>query len=320
MFRILVPLDGSRLAEGAVPYVIEIARRTKGGVDIVFVQTEASAHALAAGRVEEPLTVAEEYLQHQAAALTHYDIGGVTFAVDTGRPVDAICARARRLGVDLIVMTTHGRTGFSRAWIGSVADGVVRQSATPVLLLRAAIDDSAPPHTPVVRYLVPLDGSKSSEQVLDAIAPLIPESGSITLLHVVQPVPQIVVDPMLPYATLAPTLPDEAATRELTRHAQEYVETVASRLRLRIAAPVETRVVVSQVAATSILDAAKDARADAIAMSTQGRGASRLLIGSVADKVLRAAAMPLLLYRPVLAKSKQVRGRRASRARRAGAQ
>jgi nucleotide-binding universal stress UspA family protein len=139
--RVLVPLDGSALAEGVLPLLLEIA----GPLDMTIVLL----------RVLEPVTPlavedmravpvevtevrkrdAEEYLRPIAAALR---ARGVTaeWEIRTGRPEEEIVAAARAAGADLIAMSTHGRSGLGRLLFGSVAEQVLRHADVPVFLLR----------------------------------------------------------------------------------------------------------------------------------------------------------------------------------------
>jgi nucleotide-binding universal stress UspA family protein len=213
-----------------------------------------------------------------------------------------ICARALDEGADLVVMTSHGRTGFSRAWLGSVADGVVRRAAVPVLLLRIADTSGRPDERTVPRFgriLVPLDGSRQAAVVLDPAAALAQASGAtLVLLRVVQPVPIASVPPM-GFAGGAVVV-DDAATQVLARDARQDLEREARELAERGVSAVEQHVIVEPGVARAILDFANRHRVDLIAMASHGRGASRLVIGSIADKLLRGSALPILLRRPPL--------------------
>jgi nucleotide-binding universal stress UspA family protein len=145
--------------------------------------------------------------------------------------------------------------------------------------------------------LVPLDGSGFSEDIIDSAVALAKCSGAaLTLLRVVLPVPLIVPDITTGYAS-TPILQDDVATERLVAEARDDIADVARRLE-QYSLKVETEVVVAPSIAQGILDVAESGRVDAIAMSTHGRGISRFLIGSVADKVLRGTRLPILLHRP----------------------
>jgi nucleotide-binding universal stress UspA family protein len=147
--------------------------------------------------------------------------------------------------------------------------------------------------------LVPLDGSPLALEVLASANALARCSNArITLLRVVQPVPLVVVNAgLLPIAPLA--IPDDLTTARLVDEAEEQLADVARSLTQVGHLPVESHVIVADHVAAGILDFARGHATDAIAMATHGRGISRLFVGSVADKLLRASDVPVLLYRPI---------------------
>jgi nucleotide-binding universal stress UspA family protein len=303
MFRkIMVPLDRSALAEQALGQAAAIARASKAGVDLVLVREPMllPEHQIGTRDTEE-LHGYERYMQAVVAELHSGASIEVTHAVVEGAPAEMIQARAREIGADLIVMTSHGRTGLSRAWLGSVADAIVRRSAIPMLMLR-------PIDTPTDRLaarqlfrcvLVPTDGSESAAGILDAAVALA-QSGDATvdLVRVVPHVPKVMTyDVHEPFA-FPPMIPDTEATAQVVHEVTDQVETLARSLRERGGVKAEAHVVVGERVAESIIDFARGHDADVIAMSTRGRGASRLLLGSIADKLLRASGLPMLLRRP----------------------
>ena len=136
--RILVPLDGSLLAEGAIQTAAGLARES--GAALVLLRA-AEAHTLpGADPTDAQVAVvreAEEYLTAVAARLGEEGVKGVETSVWYGPPATAIIEATRLQKVDLIVMTTHGRSGLGRLILGSVAESVLRGTTTPILLLRA---------------------------------------------------------------------------------------------------------------------------------------------------------------------------------------
>ncbi len=125
--RILVPLDGSALAERVLPHVIELARHSEARIDLL---RTASGHG-----ETESVTACEAYLGGVAERLGAEGVGNVRTSVWEGDPVGAILKAARFRKVDLIVMTTHGRSGLGRLAVGSVAEAVLRRTRTPVLVI-----------------------------------------------------------------------------------------------------------------------------------------------------------------------------------------
>jgi nucleotide-binding universal stress UspA family protein len=196
----------------------------------------------------------------------------------------------RERSADLVVMTTHGRGGLSRAWLGSVATEVVRLSGAPVLLIRPSESGSRSQAAPAfARVLVPLDTSSEQQEALEhALALAGPDGPQFMLLHVTRP-----------FAYLADreaaAFPDEEQVRVT---AEQYLNDVADRVRAR-GFSVQTLVLRHQHPARAILEHAEREQVDLIAMETHAyRLVERLLLGSVADKVVRGAHVPVLVHRP----------------------
>jgi len=299
--KILVPLDRSALAEQAIGRAAAIARQCQAELDLVLVhESLLPGGAVHEQDVEMGADTDRRYLEMIASELMSGASIPVTTAALRGSPVDVITKRAQDEHVDLIVMTSHGRTGLSRAWLGSVADGVMRHSAVPVLMLRpiAAPNDRRARLDAFSHVLVPLDGSANAADVLPtALALAQANRARLSLLRVVPPIPAVVaLDPAMP-AAFGPIIPDEPATRELVDDVRSHLEATADRLRERTGVETVAHVRVAEQVADEIVDFAIGEAADVIAMSTQGRGASRLLVGSVADKVLRSSGLPVLLRR-----------------------
>lgn len=139
--RVLVPLDGSRLAEGILPFILQIASPLDLEVVLIYVVRSIASQAIEGTRhftiddVAARLREAREYLAPVAANLR---AGGVRVTADVrhGEPVAEIVAAARETEAGLIAMTTHGRSGFGRLLFGSVAEAVLRQAELPVLMMR----------------------------------------------------------------------------------------------------------------------------------------------------------------------------------------
>jgi nucleotide-binding universal stress UspA family protein len=306
MFRsILAPLDGSAFAEQALSAAGEIARRTGASVRLVRVHVPIGYGDLALmDRWEKEHRRSErDYLARTAAWFAERFGAQVLTSLLEDPIAPAICQCARDSGADLVVMSTHGRTGVSRAWLGSVADAVARQSTIPVLMTRpeSRMRGSAP-HAddviPLQHAMVPLDGSQLAEGIVDHALQLATTFGSsVTLLRVVEPVQVIAADYPLPYPIPLGMI-DPKATDRLVSEAHEYLTMVAARLHERYGLDVSVQVRVSDRVAPAILEAADERGVDLVAMASHGRGASRLLVGSVADKVLRGAPRAVLLFHP----------------------
>ncbi|HET8623487.1 MAG TPA: universal stress protein [Gemmatimonadales bacterium] len=190
-------------------------------------------------------------------------------------------------------MTTHGRGVFSRMWLGSVADRLLRTVAVPILLLRP---HDSPPATGYRRILVAI-GERAELEVLEPALTVGALAGttSYVLAHVVEPPPPVIP----PVPVHQPNLgPEWIEARH--RAAVAFLEPLAPHLCARGVAT-ETHVVVGRPAAAELLDLARTTGADLIALGTHGRrGLERLVLGSVADKVVRGSDVPVLVT-PVLA-------------------
>jgi nucleotide-binding universal stress UspA family protein len=139
--RVLIPFDGSPLAEGILPFILQIAGPLDLEVILVRVMQPIMPLAIEGTRhfmvddVEARLKEAREYLASVAADLRGRGVR-VTTDARHGDPVTELVAAARESGADLIAMTTHGRSGFGRLLFGSVAEAVLRQAEIPVLMMR----------------------------------------------------------------------------------------------------------------------------------------------------------------------------------------
>jgi nucleotide-binding universal stress UspA family protein len=310
MRSILVPLDGSSFAESAIPLAAEIARRTGAKMELLTVHEPRPAAHVDQGTLSfdwgfdaelrrelgRYLRRTRATLEQRAPALSIADV------LLDGDVVKSIMSYARQSRTDLIVLTTHGLSGPSHTWMGSVCDTLVRASGVPVFAVRPQPEGGGidtPFH--LRRVLVALDGTVESEDALDAA------------LQVADGVPNVTYILFRAYAPLHPLLRAVATEREYNRdleaqrsESQRYLDDLAARLRQR-GHVVECEVREESNPARAIVQGAVAAAADVIVLATHGRGrVGRRLLGSVADKVLRTAPTPVLLHRPA---SSQARGR-----------
>jgi nucleotide-binding universal stress UspA family protein len=243
-----------------------------------------------------------EYLKSVTARLRERLGRSVSSAVLRGMPLaQTLSTYIRELGADLVVMTTHGRGGIRRSWLGSITDQLIRMLEVPILVVRPAETKAPESSGGLTEMLVPLDGSPLAEAVLQPAAALARLwDAEISLVQVVHPV-VLTSDPPLPF----PTGYSDQMTRIRRESAQDYVQDVAERLR-------ESGVKASGVAvigggvAETLLDLARPEHTSLVAVATHGRGGlRRLVIGSVADKLVRAAEVPVLVVRPTGPRSRR---------------
>lgn len=294
---ILVPLDGSAFGEQALPMALRIAEREHAELELVHVYGifppyfTQGAPPLDPRLDEELRKDRASYLDAVAEWLRRSTTVPVKATLLDGPVVGStLVEHIATRGADLVVMATHGRGGLSRVWLGSVASDVVRNSIAPLLLIRPSESGSRTEAArPFGRVLIPLDGSPAGEEAIEhAVAVAGDPVVRYYLFHVIEPV-----------AYLAESA-DMAFVHEtkLEAAAQAYLEAIADRIRAR-GFEVDTRVLSHPQPARAILEYADEIQADLIAMETHGRsGLTRLLMGSVVDKVVRATPLPVLLHRP----------------------
>lgn len=272
--RILVPLDGSQLAEIALPYAEELSGRLGSDVTLIYVSESIDdphrhMHQIYMQKMAESAKQdAEAYARKLGKELT-IQVRSVNLA---GNPAEEIVKYADSENTGLIVMSTHGQSGIRQWTIGSVANKVVRATKQPVALVRAEVPRPDVPRKDTLRKaLLPLDGSKESEAALPYVAELASRLGmSVTLLQVL-------------------AIGDKAL-------AEDYLEKIGAQLKQK-GVTVESRVLFGE-AATEIINLADEIHADVVAMSTHGRsGIGRWVLGSVAERVLYEGNTPLLLVR-----------------------
>lgn len=289
--HILVPLDGSTLAERALPWAKAVAGRPHA--HITLYQTTGQL----AGYWFDPPTPRldleahiEAYLSQQAELLQAQGVACDRVVGDEAAGPGIVAAAARQKA-NMIVMSTHGRSGLRRRLYGSVADYVLRHASVPILLVTAASIDP-PMADGHLRVLLALDGSELAEAALPVVATLgqtVPTT--VSLLRVVEPPA---------YATLGEGAAYVAYDPEAERLvAHRYLDDIAERLR---AQGLETHTKVSAgLPAQEILAASRADKTDLVALATHGRGGvARMMFGSVAEAVLHGGLSPILLVRPSL--------------------
>lgn len=314
--RILVPLDGSARAEQALPVASRLARDSEGTillVNVVNTIQEAAAYGLGGAfippnSIEDSLVGGQIYLSQviQRAHLT--GMAAVEKQVVSGSPAEKILQVAQEQHVDLIVMTSHGYTGFIQWLLGSVAEKVAHRAPVPVLIMR----DGDPLHihfrsdgSTVVRALIPLDLATHAQDAIAPVAELVtalssPGKGALHLLQIVD-------------------LPKEASVNEkeallyraranLDALGQKIRETVREQLTPALQPKITWSISVDSDIAEGIARVAEDGEetpeagrvkhCDLIAMTTHSfKGFPKWVTGSITDRVLHATRLPLLIVR-----------------------
>ena len=297
MVQILVPLDGSSLAEQALSCAVTLGRELPAELVLLRVLTVSSevselldAASEQTGAMRRQIEVeADQYLQKVANRLRLADLS-VRCLVRDGPAAETILNCVEEMAVGQIIMATHGYSGIKRWTHGSVAERVLQAASVPLLLVRAReVSDPRPPLS-CRRILVPLDGSKMAEQVLPAVIPTALALASEMILYRVLPVHASTWGTAISHVHL------DGVFEIADQSALAYLQHVASHLEeqgIRTHAATQIGAV-----AESIVDYAEGNHIDLIAMCTHGRtGPARWALGSVADRVLRAGSIPMLLVR-----------------------
>ncbi|MEI7771319.1 MAG: universal stress protein [Chloroflexales bacterium] len=302
MKTILVPLDGSPFGEHALPAAIAVARKGAARLALAHVHQIITPTLSPAAvpffdpNVDTGIRDQEAaYLEDIASRIASVWDGPISQAVLNSPIAEALCMHAQDIDAKLIVLSSHGRGGIARSWMGSVTDRVIRQSKLPTLVVRPT---AAPPSLKggpaFAHILIPLDGSPLAEQAIALADQIIgPAPAHYDLVRVVEPVTHGFT------FNSADMVIDADAQEANWEHATDYLEGLAAPLRAR-GHVVMTYVPIGHPA-SAILERASADAVGLIAMTTHGRGGlTRMIIGSVADKVLRGTTAPLLIYRPPL--------------------
>jgi nucleotide-binding universal stress UspA family protein len=299
----MVPLDGSPFSETALPLALTLARHAEATVHLTYVYTPSVPDSLfdlkPAQLYQQEQNELEQmriYLTDLAERLaTQWHIA-VTPTILDGPIVETLIAQSQDIQADLIVMCTHARGSFQRAFLGSVADELVRRSYAPVLLLHPTNTTkqvaSEPIGTPLRRIVVALDGSPLAEHALGpALALKQLTNAELTLVQAALPT-------ATDYIGLADAMSTGSQILDLREaEAAIYLEGVATELQQR-GINVATKVLVEQPV-QAILHVATEEQADLIVLATHGRGGfGRALLGSITDQIIRRSPIPVLVCRP----------------------
>ncbi len=310
MYRnILVPLDGSTFGEYALPLALALARKSNATLQLVHVHPPLAVGYLeGAAYIDESLEEhakqqEQAYLDNLAQRLREIGRIPVTTRLLTGQVSESIQAWAREQNVDLIVLTSHGRGAIGRFWLGSVADELIRHVPMPLLLVRP--EEGKPDLTQEIlfkRIILPLDGTPVAEEMIGWALELGTLTGAefVLLRSVAPPTPYSYQFDVGSVGQVAQSVIHqiEEMQQKMCKEAEEYLAKIAERFKSH-SLKVQTRVVVEVQPAVAILEEGNHKHQDLIALETHGRhGLARLILGSVADKVIRGAAVPVLVHRP----------------------
>jgi nucleotide-binding universal stress UspA family protein len=297
---IMVPTDGSGFDREAIRVALRIAERTDAKIKLVRVLATGSFFGIAAAA--EGTAIAAEVVKSErdralselyalAAECRATSSADISVDLHAGPVAEVLEGYTRRNEVDLIVISTHGRSGISRLSLGSVTDSLIRHTTIPILVVKPPTSYLNPQVMEgFKRIVVPLDGSTLAEQILPRVLTLAKlEEAEITLLNV-----------LLPHSYSQKEIPDSNLPwwDEDISLAQTYLFRIAGKLR-RNGVAVTTDIVIGENVASAIGDFARREKADLIAIATHGRGGlARMLRGSVADAVMHSSRLSMLVFKP----------------------
>jgi nucleotide-binding universal stress UspA family protein len=293
--RVLVPLDGSTLAESALSAVVELSRRLGVRVTLYHAVERGAPPTVHGDRHLTLPTEAEGYLAGVATWLAERGVAGATRSdADAGDVASRIAAAASREGADLVVLCTHGSGGLRGLLYGRVAQQVLQRGTVPVWL----VPPSAAGRDQVFRcrrVAVPLDGSQTAEVALPVAVSVAAGFDADLVLVMVVPTVETVSGERAAATRLMPTAAAAVLDAEAA-DAAEYLTSLAPTLALQ-GAEVHTAVERGEPVRT-LLEALTRHDADLIVMATHGRsGVGAVWAGSVAQRIIAQSTRPVLLVR-----------------------
>jgi nucleotide-binding universal stress UspA family protein len=301
--RILCPVDFSDFSRRALDHAVVIARWYESTITLLHVCTIVPVAAYATGSGVVPsAALTRDDRDTLLASMKHFaetEAGTsvpIEFEIAEGSTASEILARANALPANLLVLGTHGRSGFERLLLGSVTEKVLRKAACPVLSVPRGVPDVVPaPPVLFKRIVCALDFSDCSMHALNYAMSLAQEADAhLTVVHVIE------LPPELPREVHETVLGGPRSLREYIALAEEE-----RRARLKDAIPESVRAycTVDTILATGkpyreILRVAVEDESDLIVIGIHGRGAADLLFfGSTAQHVVRQASCPVLTLR-----------------------
>jgi nucleotide-binding universal stress UspA family protein len=282
--KVIVPLDGSKLAESVMPFAAMIGEAFDSEVTLVTAAETA---------MPNKCQFFKSYLLDIANDLKAVVKSGTNMVakteVLTGKPSDEILKLADASKADLIIIAGHGASGGNALVLGNTANKVLSGLTRPVLLVKTQRDAGNDQKATIKRILVPLDGSQMSESSLKTVQPMAARLGAeIVLFQAIEPVRYVPgFETMVPNVVLP-------SDEEVKQSAAKYLSGIEAPINK---SGVKTSIaVVADAPAEAILDYAESGDIDLIAMTTHGfSGIKRWVFGSTTEKIIQAASKPVLV-------------------------
>jgi len=301
---ILVALDGSEFSASALPAAAALARRTSATLHLVvvfarstmlhFMPGDASLPAFDASMADDRCKTLRLWVEEQAASISNTGVPAEGVLLE-GLVVEALAEHLITTSADLVVMTTHGRSGLNRLRLGSVVSSFLGRSTVPVFLVRPAGADAPTPghELPTGGMLITLDRSTFAESMVPHATRFASALGlTVEMLTVVEPV----LTPLALFGADALAVEDFVSIDEES-DAHQYLVHQAQKLSAETTPKIT--VITDNSPARAIVSYVHESAPGIIALATHSRsGLVRMLLGSVADKVLQGVEQPMLVYRP----------------------
>lgn len=282
--RILVPVDGSKLSESALPYAQQLAKAFNAGIDLVYAIESSQDVKIPENITQEAQQDAETYLQGTAASLPQES--NPKYQIKNGNPAEVIIDQAESVPNTLVVMATHGYTGLKRVLLGSVAHKVVQVIDTPILLIPAGAKSPTGGPVELRTAIIPLDGSDLAEHILP---PIMEFCRALNLKLILARA----YNPIFPGSSIRmhdiSQIVHDAAENYLREKATDLGEICGKDVKY---------MTLRGVPSEQITDFAVETPNSLTAMCTHGRhGPGRWLLGSVTEAVIRCSEEPVLVIR-----------------------
>lgn len=299
--KILVPLDGSELAEVPLWYAEGMAGRMRSAITLLIVlpPEDITSRYMYDCYLKDIVKRTKANAEKRGAGKSDGEIK-VDYDILKGDPAEEIVDYANKAKIKLIIMSTQGRSGVRRWALGNVANKVLRATEKPVLLIRAKGAKPDVYRENLVKILVPVDGSRESESILRYVTPMAIEFDlEVTLFHMWDRHSE-----SIPYSREHMEQIEKIRKRE-----EDYVKKPENRLKRKgVNVNSAFKMAGTYGVAEEIIKLAEEGNFSMVAMSTHGRsGVGRWIFGSNSEKVLEEGSTPLLLVRPRKRKGKTTR-------------
>lgn len=302
--RILVPLDGSDVADQVLPYVRLLAKGFQAQVELLRIFEPISpsladpAHGLYLDQiVESARSHVEDYLDGVAVSLRKHNLT-VSSTAHEGHPAACIVQEAEMVPATLVVMCSRGRSGINRWLLGSTTDKVLHATSQPVLIVRPRDRRAFAPEITVRSVVVPLDGSVLAEQALPHATALAEALGLKVIVVTATPCQQDYAVHFVGRVSY-PVAHIQDMSKKADAEAVEYLDGVCEKLHQKGVPSVDRRLLHGDPA-SAIIDLTGEIRNAILVMTTHGgSGMDRWIRGSVTDRVVRHAEGPVLVIRAV---------------------